>query len=457
MKHIHFIAIGGSAMHSLAIDLKRQGWTITGSDDEIFDPARSMLASNGILPEKEGWFVERIADDIDAVVLGMHAKADNPELLEAQRKGVKVFSYPEFLYEHSKHKLRVVIGGSHGKTTITSMIMHVMKRLDIDFDYMVGARIEGFDNPVWLTDRAKIMIFEGDEYLTSPIDLRPKFHLYHPNIAVISGIAWDHINVFPTFDLYVEQFRKFINLIEPNGYLTFSNEDEALRKLYIEELRGDVEMEPYIAFSHMVENEKTYLLNDGVRYEVSVFGHHNMLNLSAAHNVCLKLGVKTADFCDAIRNFKGASNRLQRIVENGTTIVFKDFAHSPSKLMATIKAVREQYEGRKIVACMELHTYSSLNESFLKEYDGSMDAADKAIVYFNHHALQIKRLPDITSEQVYKGFNREDLTVFTDSHKMLEVLKSEDFHNSVLLFMSSGNFDGLNLLELKIENGKLVI
>lgn len=451
MKRVHFIAIGGSAMHSLAIDLKQQGWIVTGSDDEIFDPARSMLATNGLLPQEEGWFEDRITDDIEAIVLGMHAKADNPELIEAQRKGIKIFSYPEFLYEHAKHKKRVVIGGSHGKTTITSMTMHVLRKMGVDFDYMVGARIEGFDNPVKLTEKAAIMIFEGDEYLTSPIDLRPKFHLYRPHIAVLSGVAWDHINVFPTFDIYVDQFRKFINLIEPNGYLTFSNEDETLRKLYVEELRGDVEMQPYIAFPHTIENEHTYLLHEGKRYAISVFGHHNMLNLSAAHNICLKLGVSSSDFCNAIVDFKGASNRLQLIAEKESVVVFKDFAHSPSKLMATIKAVREQYPNRKIVACMELHTYSSLSEGFLKEYDGCMNAADRAIVYFNHHALQIKKLPAITEEQVHHGFNREDLVVMTNANDMVNRLKDETWDNSVLLFMSSGNFDGLNLIQVANE------
>ena len=449
---VHFIAIGGSAMHNLALALHHKGYIVTGSDDEIFDPARTRLANAGSLPESEGWHPERITPDLDAVVLGMHARIDNPELLRAQELGLKIYSYPEYLYDQSKDKLRIVIGGSHGKTTTTAMILHVLQRCGIEADYMVGAQLKGFDVMVRLSHTAKVMVIEGDEYLTSPIDRRPKFHLYHPNVAIITGIEWDHINVFPTFDIYREQFDKFINLIEPQGTLIYCDEDAEVHRVAVENQRVDINKLPYVCPNHVVEDGVTYLLSSNVKTPLQVFGHHNLLNLTAARLACRQVGVNDEQFDEAISTFGGASKRLELVKKNGTCAVYKDFAHAPSKLRATIHAMREQYPDRTLVACMELHTFSSLTQEFLQQYRGTMDEADVRYVYFSQHALQLKKLPPLDPDEVGKAFGG-NVEVFTDSKKMLVAVKAlfQAKENRNLLMMSSGNFDGIDFAVLADE------
>ncbi len=442
---VHFIAIGGSAMHNLAIALKIKGFDVTGSDDEIFDPAKGRLEKYGILPTDIGWHPEKITSDLDAVILGMHAREDNPELLKAKEIGLKIYSYPEYLYEQSKDKTRVVVGGSHGKTTITSMIIHVLQHLHIDCDYMVGAQLEGFEVMVKLSDTAKVMVIEGDEYLTSPIDRRPKFHVYQPTIGIISGIAWDHINVFPTFENYVDQFRIFAQMIPQNGQLIYCQEDEELRKLGAE-ITNTV-CKPYGVHPYIIRDGVTYLVHDNNETPLQIFGKHNLMNINAARLACNALGVTNEEFYEAIASFKGASKRLELVAKTTECAVYKDFAHSPSKLKATINAVREQYPDRKLVACMELHTFSSLTEEFLKQYAHAMDEADTAMVYYSPAAVQHKKLPPIHPEMIFDAFQRKDLTVFNDSNLLRDKLLETDWHHSVLLLMSSGNFDGINLNE----------
>ena len=470
---VHFIAIGGSAMHNLAIALCQKGITVTGSDDEIFDPAKSRLEKYGLLPEEFGWHPERITKDLDAVVLGMHARIDNPELLRAQELGLKIYSYPEYLYEQSKDKLRIVIGGSHGKTTTTAMILHVLAHCGIEADYMVGAQLKGFEVMVRLSHTAKVMVIEGDEYLTSPIDRRPKFHLYKPNVAIITGIEWDHINVFPTFDIYREQFSKFIDLIEPEGTLVYCDEDKEVHRVAMENRRTDIQKLPYVCPEHVVENGVTYLVRNGesvmdssrgqvlptthypLPTQLMVFGHHNLLNLTAARLACRQVGVTDEQFDEAIATFEGASKRLELVKKNDSCAVYKDFAHAPSKLRATIHAMREQYPDRRLVACMELHTFSSLTQGFLQQYAHSMDEADVRYVYFSQHALQLKKLPPLDPEEVRRAFGG-DVEVFTDSKKLVECVialmrKCVSAGAINLLMMSSGNFDGIDFAQLADE------
>ncbi len=435
-------------MHNLALALQHKGYRITGSDDEINEPSKSRLAAKGLLPESTGWFPEFIAKEKpDAIILGMHARKDNPELLIAQALGLKIFSYPEYLYEQTKSKKRIVVGGSHGKTSITAMIMHCLKTNSIDFDYMVGSQLEGFETMVRLTNESKVAVFEGDEYLTSPIDLRPKFHLYKPHIAILSGIAWDHINVFPTFEIYVDQFRQFINLVEPNGKLFFCEEDEVLKNL-CEEKYENVSIQSYKIPNYEIEDGKTYLNVNSERVPLKIFGHHNLLNLQAARLACLEIGLTNEQFYSSISNFKGAARRLEWVTGNETCDVYRDFAHSPSKLKATTDAVKKQFPNRKLIACMELHTFSSLNENFLAEYAGAMDLADIAVVYFNPHTIEHKKLKPISEQQVIDAFGRKDLKVFTQSNELKTYLQSQKFNNVSLLMMSSGTFDGINLLEI---------
>lgn len=444
---VHFIAIGGSAMHNLAIALCQKGIAVTGSDDEIFDPARSRLEKYGLLPAEFGWHPERITPDLDAVVLGMHARIDNPELIRAQELGLKIYSYPEYLYEQSKDKLRIVIGGSHGKTTTTAMILHVLAHCGMEADYMVGAQLKGFEVMVRLSHTAKVMVIEGDEYLTSPIDRRPKFHLYRPNVAIITGIEWDHINVFPTFDIYREQFSKFIDLIEPDGTLIYCDEDKEVHRVAVENRRTDIQKLPYVCPEHRVENGVTYLNN---RTPLMVFGHHNLLNLTAARLACRQVGVTDEQFDEAISTFEGASKRLELVKKSDTCAVYKDFAHAPSKLRATIHAMREQYPDRRLVACMELHTFSSLTQEFLQQYAHSMDEADVRYVYFSQHALQLKKLPPLDPEEVRNAFGG-NVEVFTDSAAMVAKVKAMEWKNANLLMMSSGNFDGIDFNQLAEE------
>ena len=446
--NVHFIAIGGAAMHNLAIALHNKGYKVTGSDDTIFDPSKSRLEAKGLLPEAFGWFPEKITSELDAIVLGMHAKADNPELLKAQELGLTIYSYPEFLYEQSKHKTRVVIGGSHGKTTITSMILHVMHYHDRDVDFMVGAQLEGFDVMVKLTEDNDFIVLEGDEYLSSPIDRRPKFHLYKPNIALLSGIAWDHINVFPTYENYEEQFKIFVDSIVRGGSINYNEEDEALKRV-VEASENQIRKLPYQTPEYSVENGTTYLETEEGPMPIEVFGAHNLNNLAGAKWICQHMGVDEDDFYEAIATFKGASKRLEKIAESSTSVAYKDFAHSPSKVQATTEAVKAQYPDRPLVACLELHTYSSLNAEFLKEYKGALDAADTAVVFYSPHAVEIKKLEEVTAEQIGDAFQRDDLIIYTNPEEFKTFLFSQNLQNKTLLLMSSGNYGGLDFDEVK--------
>ncbi|MDI9309118.1 MAG: Mur ligase family protein [Limnohabitans sp.] len=444
----HFIAIGGAAMHNLALALHNKGYKVTGSDDAIFEPSKSRLEAKGLLPAALGWFPERITTDIEAIILGMHAKADNPELLKAQELGLKIYSYPEFLYEQSKNKTRVVIGGSHGKTTITSMILHVMNYHNVKVDYMVGALLEGFDTMVHLTEENEFIVLEGDEYLTSPIDLRPKFHLYNPNIALISGIAWDHINVFPTYENYVEQFEIFIQKITNGGILIYNENDPEVKRVS-EKAENPIRKIPYFTPEYAVENGVTLLETPEGPMPIEVFGAHNLNNLAGAKWVCQCMGVDEAEFYEAIATFKGASKRLEKIAESTNKVAYKDFAHSPSKVSATTKAVKAQYPDRKLVACLELHTYSSLNAEFLKQYEGALDAADVAVVFYSPDAVKIKKLEEVTYDQIAQSFKRDDLVIYTNPSDFKNYLFSQNLDNSALLLMSSGNYGGLDFEEVK--------
>ena len=447
-------------MHNLAIALHLKGYNVTGSDDEIFDPAKSRLAKYGLLPKEEGWHPERITNNLDAIVLGMHARADNPELLKAQELGLRIYSYPEYLYEQSKDKTRVVIGGSHGKTTTTAMILHVLAHAGIEADYMVGAQLEGFEVMVRLSETAKVMVIEGDEYLTSPIDRRPKFHVYKPNVAVITGIEWDHINVFPTFEIYKDQFAQFIDLIQPisadkQGTLVYCADDAVVCEVAEANKRTDIVKMPYDVPKYEVVDGITYLIaDDGCRTPLRVFGRHNLLNLTAARYVCHSLGVRDELFNEAISTFGGASKRLELVKKSDRCAVYKDFAHAPSKLRATIHAMREQYPDRKLVACMELHTFSSLTQEFLKQYHGTMAEADVRYVYFSQHALQLKKLPPLDPADVQAAFG-DGVQVFTDSKEMVEdvmrTFKQSGNQAINLLMMSSGNFDGIDFAKLADE------
>lgn len=443
---VHFIAIGGSAMHNLALALHAKGDVVSGSDDAIFEPSKTRLAQQGLLPEQEGWFPEKITSDIEAVILGMHAKGDNPELAKAKELGLKIYSYPEFIYEHSKNKTRVVIGGSHGKTTITSMILHVMHYHGVEVDYLVGAQLEGFDRMVNLTSDNEFMLIEGDEYLSSALDLRPKFHLYQPNIALLSGIAWDHINVFPTFDNYVEQFSIFVDKIVNGGILIYNEEDAVINEI-VENTKNPIRKLPYGTPEYSIDGGVTYLETPEGPMPLEVFGKHNLSNLSGAKWVCQNMGIDEEDFYEAIASFKGASKRLEKLCDNGSTVVFKDFAHSPSKVIATTEAVKMQYPNKKVIACLELHTYSSLNANFLSEYEGALAKADEAVVFYSLEALKIKRLDEISSEQMVNAFKKDNLVTYTNAADFRTYLDALDLDNTVLLFMSSGNYGGLDLNE----------
>ncbi len=443
---IHFISIGGSVMHQLAIALKRKGYQITGSDDEIFEPAKSNLETEGILPQAFGWFPERIHPSLDAVILGMHAKEDNPELLKAKELGVNIYSFPEYIFKESLNKTRVAIGGSHGKTTTTSMIMHVLKQAGKKFDYLVGAKLEGFDQSVDITD-APLIICEADEYPASIIEKRPKFHFLFPHIAVITGIAWDHINVFPTFENYLEQFEIFIQKIETGGYLIYNESDDVLNKLVNENRRADINYYPYTVPQHSITSGTTTLTIEGNQKELKVFGNHNLLNLNAAWLVCKQLDIPAKDFLSAISTFTGAAKRLELLAKNDNTIVYRDFAHAPSKARATIEAAKQQFPDKKLIAVFELHTYSSLNAAFLKEYEGVMEKVDEASVFYSKHALELKRMPELEKSVVEDGFQKKGLKVFNTRKDLEGWLGGIDYKDSVLLLMSSGNYEGINTEE----------
>ena len=435
-------------MHSLAIALVEKGYEITGSDDAIFEPSKSRLQEHNLLPKEIGWFERNITSDLDAVIVGMHAKADNPELRKAKELGLRIYSYPEFLFEQSKNKTRVVIGGSHGKTSITSMILHVMKYHDREIDYMVGAWVNGIGNPVHITEENDFIVIEGDEYLSSPIDRRPKFHLYQPNIALLSGIAWDHINVFPTYENYVEQFRIFIDSIVNGGILVYNEEDAEVKRL-AEETENPIRKHPYQTPEYHTEGEETILDVPEGELPLEIFGKHNLNNLAGAKWICQHMGIDEDDFYEAIATFKGASKRLEKIAENESSVIFKDFAHSPSKVKATTEAVKEQYSSKKVIACLELHTYSSLNAEFLKEYKNTLDNADEALVFYSPDAVAIKKLDAVSIEQIQDAFQKESLQVFVNSEDFQQALKKLDLNNSVLLMMSSGNYGGMDMEDLK--------
>ena len=441
----HFIAIGGSAMHNLALAMHENGHAVTGSDDEIFEPSRSRLERAGLLPESMGWYTERITTDIDAIILGMHAREDNPELLRAKELDITIYSYPEFLYHQSKDKTRVVIAGSHGKTTITSMVLHVLHYHDIEVDFMVGAQLEGFQTMVRITDDAEFMLIEGDEYLSSPIDRRPKFHLYKPNIALLSGIAWDHINVFPTFENYLEQFEIFIDQIENGGALVYNEEDKHVKKL-VSETKNTIKTFPYRTPTYTVTREVCHLETPDGDLPLKIFGHHNLQNLEGARWICLEMGVQEDEFYEAIGSFTGANKRLEQIAKGKNGIVYKDFAHAPSKVAATVQAVREQFPERKLVACLELHTFSSLNPEFLPQYRGALGPADDALVYFNPEAVKHKKLPALSVDEVRGHFGSSSLHVSNQSTEVEKWLEKQG--DAIFLLMTSGNFDGIDLDDL---------
>ncbi len=444
--HIHFIAIGGSVMHQLAIALHRKGYQVTGSDDEIFEPASTNLKKESIMPARQGWYAENITSGIDAVILGMHAKDDNPELIKAREIGLKIFSFPEYIYKESENKKRVAIGGSHGKTTTTAMIMHVLKYSNVEFDYLVGARLEGFNQSVQVTD-APLIICEADEYPASVIEKRPKFHFLFPHIAVITGIAWDHINVFPTFDFYLEQFKIFIEKIEKGGTLIYNETDEILKKLVADTTRNDIRYLPYELPVYFIKDGVTTVTIGTEKAGLKIFGNHNLLNLRAAYNVCKELSINDAVFAKAIESFTGAAKRLEILEQNKDYNVYRDFAHAPSKVTASINAVKQQFPERKLVAILELHTFSSLNEKFMHEYAGAMENADEAIVFYSKHALELKRMPMLEPGSVLEGFNKHGLEVITSKDVLEKKLKNIDIHNTNFLFMSSGNYEGIDILQ----------
>lgn len=445
---IHFIAIGGSAMHNLAIALKLKGFLISGSDDIIREPSKSRLAKYSLLPESEGWFPEKIKKDLDAIVLGMHAKKDNPELLEAKKNGLKIYSYPEFIFEMSKDKLRVVIGGSHGKTSITSMILHVLNIQNIETDFMVGAQLSGFDVMVKLSKKSKFIVLEGDEYLSSVIDPRPKFHLYKPNFAVLSGIAWDHINVFKTFEDYYNQFKIFIETIEDNGILVYNSNDIHVSNV-IKSIKKKIKMIPYSIVKNEIINGITNIRFERDLFPIQLFGKHNLENISAACQICTLMGVEKIDFFNAIKTFKGADNRLELIYKSNSSFVYKDFAHSPSKVKATVNAVKLQYPNKKLIVAFELHTYSSLNPVFIKKYRNTLKNADDCVISFSEKNMKIKRFKPIAHELIINAFNHQKINIATDLISFEQILLSFDLSNSVLLLMSSGNFNGFDYKKIK--------
>ncbi len=445
--HIHFIAIGGSVMHQLAIALSNKGYKITGSDDEIFEPSATNLKNAGIFPEAEGWHAEKITRDIDAVILGMHARHDNPELQKAKQLGLKIFSFPEYIFQESKDKKRVAVGGSHGKTTTTAMIMHVLKYANEDFDYLVGARLEGFEQSVKITN-AGLIVCEADEYPASAIEKRPKFHFLFPHIAVLTGIAWDHINVFPTIDFYLEQFVIFINKIEKGGVLIFNETDTVLNDLISGNRRDDIKYLPYRLPSNFIENGVTSVMIENKKTDLKVFGNHNLLNITAAYYVCKELNVSANIFSEAIASFTGASKRLELLDESEKGNIYRDFAHAPSKVVASVDAVKQQFPNRKLIAVLELHTFSSLNENFMSEYNGALKSADEAIVFYSNHALEIKRLPLLNPEKVKEGFGKENLQVITSREDLEKRLVNTTKTNANFLFMSSGNYEGMNILQV---------
>ncbi|HJV19441.1 MAG TPA: Mur ligase family protein [Sediminibacterium sp.] len=447
---VHFISIGGSVMHQLAIALSKKGYQVSGTDDEIFEPAAGNLAAAGLFPSEIGWQPEQITPDLDAVILGMHAKDDNPELLKARELGLAIYSFPEYIYQESRQKKRVVVGGSHGKTTTTSMIMHALKELNRDFDYLVGAKLAGFEQSVRVTD-APVIVCEGDEYPASAIERKPKFHFLYPHVAILTGIAWDHINVFPTFEFYLEQFVIFISRIEKGGILIYNASDDVLNKLVQDHRRTDIRYQPYAVPDHTIQNGITTVTIAGVSGKLRVFGNHNLMNLNAAYYACAELGVTAGDFIRVMQDFSGASKRLELLASGEQVNVYRDFAHAPSKVKATVEAVKQQYPDRKLFGVLELHTYSSLNEAFMQQYKGAFDQVDVGVVFYSKHALELKRMPDLPVEKVKEGFAKEGLLVINDRSTLETWLKSQDFSHSNILLMSSGNYDGIDIFSFAKE------
>ncbi len=443
---IHLIAIGGAVMHNLAIALAKKGYRVTGSDDEIFEPSRSRLERYGLLPDAPGWFAEKLHSDLDAVILGMHARADNPELLRARELGLAVYSFPEYIFNQSQNKKRVVVCGSHGKTTITSMIMHSLQQAGQQFDYLVGAQLKGFDTMVQLSEAPSIII-EGDEYFASPLDRRPKFLHYKPDIAVLSGIAWDHFNVFPEWESYLDQFRQLLQGMAADSVLIYNSADDNIRQL-LREMTPRFTCIPYSAPDYHISGADSIIHAGKKAFKMHVFGRHNMENMAAAARACALLHIQEMDFYSHMESFEGAARRLEIFAQTGTTTIFRDFAHAPSKVMATIGAVKEQFSKRKVIACLELHTFSSLNKSFLPNYAGSMREADTRIVYFNPHTLEQKRLPALSISEMRIFFDDPDLVVIDDSALLLQTLRGLTGGDTCLLLMSSGNFNNLNFEQL---------
>jgi UDP-N-acetylmuramate: L-alanyl-gamma-D-glutamyl-meso-diaminopimelate ligase len=449
MNKYHFIAIGGAVMHNLALALVEKGYHVTGSDDEIYEPSRTRLEKAGILPKEYGWFPNKITPDLDGIILGMHARLENPELQKAQELGIPVYSFPEFIFNQSQNKKRVVIGGSHGKTSITSIILHVLKDQNVDFDYLVGAQIEGFDLMVRLSD-APIIIIEGDEYLTSPLDRTSKFFHYKHDIALVSGIAWDHFNVFPDFEGYKSLFSQFMEMTPADGEWIYCEADPLVKTAAAnEEIKG--KKTPYIAHPSLIEGGKTFLKTDNGLVPIQIFGEHNLQNLQGAMNICKSIGITPEAFYKSIQSFKGAAKRQEVILDTGSSTIYRDFAHAPSKLQATVKAVKTQFPDRQLIAVQELHTYSSLNKDFLPNYANTMDPADIAVVYLNPHAVALKKLELMDQETLRTGFKRPDLKLFTDSSALKDFLLSLDYSNSNLLLMSSGNYDNMDLEAIKAK------
>lgn len=445
---IHFIAIGGSVMHNLAICLKLLDNQVTGSDDMFFDPSKSNLKRHGLLPDNEGWHPERVHSQLDYVILGMHAKNDNPELLRAKDLGLKIYSFPEFIHEVSKEKTRIVVAGSHGKTSITSMILHVLNKAGKSFDYLVGAQLEGFDTMVKISD-APMMIIEGDEYTTSPLDLTPKFLHYNHHFACITGIAWDHFNVFPTLDIYEEQFLKFINQTPNNGKVFYAEVDQALCKIVERAEPNEGQLIPYNAFESKIQDNQTIILWEEKEIPLQVFGDHNLQNLNAARLLLNQVGISDDEFFEHIQSFTGASKRLELIGQNDFSTIYKDFAHAPSKLKATSEAVTKQFKDRKLTSVLELHTFSSLNKQFIHQYEGCYDLPEQAIVFINPEAVKAKKLEMISEDELVDAFKRKDLKLFTDAEKLEQFILSQDWNNRNLLLMSSGNFGGLDIEKIK--------
>ncbi|MFD2035352.1 UDP-N-acetylmuramate--L-alanine ligase [Belliella marina] len=449
-KKYHFIAIGGAVMHNLALSMVKKGYIVTGSDDEIYEPSRTRLYEAGILPEEKGWFPEKISKSLDGIILGMHARQDNPELIRAQELGVPVFSFPEFIYAQSTEKKRIVISGSHGKTSITAMILHVLKSEGLDFDYLIGAQIEGFDLMVKLSD-APIIIIEGDEYLTSPLDRTPKFFHYKHDILLMSGIAWDHFNVFPTFGNYTEQFEKLVGMTPSDGVFIYCDKDPIVKKIGENCKIEGVKLQPYSSHPNKIKDGNTFLLTDNGEIPIQIFGDHNLQNLQGALYICNSIGVSDSIFYKHIQSFKGAAKRQEILAQSETGIMYRDFAHAPSKLKATVEAVKNQFPERRLIAVQELHTYSSLNKEFVDNYAHTIDMADDAIIYLNPKAVSLKKLELMDEETLRAGFQRKDLKLFTDISLLKAYLESQTYVNTNLLLMSSGNYDDMDLDTLKYK------